>query len=234
MKTIFVVATPIGNLKDISLRALDVLKKVDFILAEDTRKTKRLLKEYKIDKKLISFHQHSDEKKLAYIISLLESGKDLALVSNSGTPCISDPGSKLVCEAIAKVAKIKIVPIPGPSALIAGASVSGFQMNRFLFLGFLPKKKRRKKFINLIAETEFPIIIYESPYRILKTLKDLPKDREIVVCRELTKLYETIYRGKVKEIKEILEKEKLKGEFVIIIGPKLKNKKGRIKNNYEK
>jgi 16S rRNA (cytidine1402-2'-O)-methyltransferase len=227
MATLFVVATPIGNLEDISLRALRILKEVDLILCEDTRVTKKLLDRYQIKKPLLSYHQHSKLQKIDYIISLLKEGKNLALVSDSGTPGISDPGNKLVEEVINRLGeKVKITPIPGASALTCAASVSGFPMDRFLFLGFLPKKKKRREILREILESKYPVIFYESPYRILKTLKEL-KDvmnseqraaNNIVVARELTKKFETIYRGKIDEVIEKIEKNAIKGEFVIIVG----------------
>jgi 16S rRNA (cytidine1402-2'-O)-methyltransferase len=227
MANLYIVATPIGNLEDISLRALRILKEVDLILCEDTRVTKKLLNRYQIQKPLLSYHQHSKLQKIDYIISLLKEGKNLALVSDSGTPGVSDPGNKLVNEVIKWLSdQVKIVPIPGPSALTCAASVSGFPMEKFLFLGFLPKKKKRKEVLREILESKYPVIFYESPYRILKTLKEL-KDimtseqraaKNIVVARELTKKFETIYRGKIDEVIEKIEKSPLKGEFVVIVG----------------
>jgi 16S rRNA (cytidine1402-2'-O)-methyltransferase len=227
MANLYIVATPIGNLEDISLRALRILKEVDLILCEDTRVTKKLLNRYQIQKPLLSYHQHSKLQKIDYIISLLKEGKNLALVSDSGTPGVSDPGNKLVNEVVKWLSdRVKIIPIPGPSALTCAASVSGFPMEKFLFLGFLPKKKKRKEVLREILESKYPVIFYESPYRILKTLKEL-KDimtseqraaKNIVVTRELTKKFETIYRGKIDEVIEKIEKSPLKGEFVVIVG----------------
>jgi len=221
MGNLFVVATPIGNLEDISQRALSVLKEVDFILCEDTRVTKKLLNYYQIKTPTLSYHQHSKIKKINFIIGLLEKEKNLALVCDAGTPGISDPGNKLIKEILKKLNdKIKIVPIPGPSALILAASVSGFPMDRFLFLGFPPVKKKRKKFFETIMASKYPVIFYESPYRILKTLEELSflvPEREIVVCKELTKKFEKIFRGKVKEVVEKLKEVEIKGEFVIIL-----------------
>ena len=221
MSTLYIIATPIGNLKDISLRALSVLKEVDLILCEDTRVTKKLLAHYQIKTPTLSYHQHSKLKKTEYIIQLLKKGKNLALVSDAGTPGISDPGNLLVKEAIERLGeKIKVVPIPGACALTCAASICGFPMDKFLFLGFLPTKRKRKKFFEEIANSKYPVIFYESPYRILKTLKELSaflNEREIVVCRELTKKFETIYRGKINEVIKKLEKDKIKGEFTIII-----------------
>jgi 16S rRNA (cytidine1402-2'-O)-methyltransferase len=222
MANLYIVATPIGNLEDISLRALRILKEVDLILCEDTRITKKLLDRYQIKKPLLSYHQHSKLQKIDYIISLLKEGKNLALVSDSGTPGVSDPGNKLVNEVVKWLSdRVKIVPIPGPSALTCAASISGFPMDRFLFLGFLPKKKKRKEILKEILESKYPVIFYESPYRIIKTLKELGsmnKELEIVVARELTKKFETIYRGKIEEVIKKIEIGPIKGEFVIVVG----------------
>jgi 16S rRNA (cytidine1402-2'-O)-methyltransferase len=221
MANLYIVATPIGNLEDITLRALEVLKKVDLILCEDTRVTKKLLDRYQIKKPLLSYHQHSKIQKIDYIISLLKERKNLALVSDAGTPGISDPGGKLVNEVMKWLSdQVKIVPIPGPSALTCAVSISGFPMDKFLFFGFLPKKKKRKKILKEIANFNYPVIFYESPYRILKTLeelKEINRELKIVVVKELTKKFETIYRGKIEEVIEKIEKDKLKGEFVVII-----------------
>jgi 16S rRNA (cytidine1402-2'-O)-methyltransferase len=221
MATLYIVATPIGNLHDISLRALEILKMVDLILCEDTRVTKKLLDHYGIKKPLLSYHQHSELKKSEHIIHFLREGRDLALVSDAGTPGISDPGGKLVEEAIKLLSdKVKIVPIPGSSAVTAAASISGFAMDRFIFMGFPPAKKKRKKFFEEVINSKYPVIFYESPYRIIKTLRDLSSfnaHRKIVVCRELTKKFETVYRGEIEEVIKQIEKDKIKGEFVIIV-----------------
>ena len=227
MANLYIVATPIGNLEDISLRALRILKEVDLILCEDTRVTKKLLDRYQIKKPLLSYHQHSKLQKVDYIISFLKEGKNLALVSDSGTPGVSDPGNKLVKEVIEKLGdEVKIIPIPGPSALTCAASVSGFPMDRFLFLGFLPKKKKRKEILKEIVKSKYPVIFYESPYRILRTLKELRDAmnseqrvaNNILVAKELTKKFETIYRGKIDEVIKEIEKNTIKGEFVVIFG----------------
>jgi len=223
MGTLFIVATPIGNLKDIGLRALETLKEVDLILCEDTRKTKNLLDVYGIKTSLLSYHQHSKIKKINEIIGYLEEGKNLALVSDAGTPGISDPGNFLISQLVGFFPQQNVSVIPGPSALAAAASVSGFPMDKFLFLGFPPVKKRRKKFFEEIARSDYPAIFYESPYRIIKTLTELNsvlielnEEREVVVCRELTKKFETIYRGKINEVVEKIKKE-TRGEFVVIV-----------------
>jgi len=221
MVTLYIIGTPIGNLKDITLRALEVLKEVDLILCEDTRVTKKLLEHCQIKKPLLSYHQHSKLKKVNYILELLKQGKNLALVSDAGTPGISDPGNLLVYEAIERLReKVEIIPIPGPSAATAAASISGFPMDKFLFLGFPPAKRKRKKFFQEVIGSKYPVIFYESPYRIIKTLKELSSfisDREVVVCRELTKKFETIYRGEIEEVIKEIEKDIIKGEFVIIV-----------------
>jgi len=218
--TLYVVATPIGNLEDVTLRALRVLKEVDLILAEDTRKTKILLNKYEINTPAISFHQYTKVKKINYLISQLKSGKNLALVSEAGTPGISDPGGKLISE-ISKLSEVRIIPIPGPNAAITALSVSGFPADKFLYLGFLPKKKGRKKLIEnlklIIENYEYTMVFYESPYRIFKTLKELLitlGDREVTICRELTKKFETLYQGKISQV---IPKIKEKGEFVIVL-----------------
>ncbi len=223
MAILYIVATPIGNLKDITLRAIETLKEVDFVLAEDTRVTAKLLNYYQVKKPLISYFQHSKLSKVEYVLGLLARGKNLALVSDAGTPGINDPGGKLVEEVVKKFGdKIQIAPIPGPNAIITALSVSGFNADRFLFLGYPPHKKGRKKFFAEIAKSDYPAVFYESPYRILKTLNELNefeelKNREIMVGRELTKKFETVYRGKVGEMAEKIRPEEVKGEFVVVI-----------------
>ncbi len=220
MPKLYIVATPIGNLKDISIRALHALDEVDLILCEDTRKSKKLLDHYNIQKPIESYHQHSNIKKIEYIKDLLKQGKNLALISDSGTPGISDPGNKLISILASELMnQIEIIPIPGPSAVTAVASICGFPMDKFIFLGFPPHKKGRQKFFKEVTEYKYPVIIYESPYRILKTLKELNNfgNFDIVVGRELTKKFETIYRGKISEI---IDKIVPKGEFVIVIWKK--------------
>jgi len=221
MSKLYIVATPIGNLDDISLRALKVLKEVDFILCEDTRVTGRLLANFDIGTPTISYHQHSKISKVDQIIGLLEEGKDLALVTDAGTPGVSDPGNKLVEEIIKNLeAQVEIIPIPGPCALIAGASVSGIGMDKFVFMGFPPAKRKRKKFFEEVIGYNHPVILYESPYRVTKTLEELKSfnsDLNIIVCRELTKKFETIYRGNIDKVIKDIKNDKVKGEFVIII-----------------
>lgn len=219
---LFVVATPIGNLKDITLRALDALKDADIIACEDTRITRRLLLEYNISTQVISYHQHSKLKRINEIIDFLTAGKNVALVSDAGTPAISDPGGKLVEQILQ--AGIRVVPLPGPSAVIALLSASGLASDNFEFLGFLPHKKGREKIFKKIAEENKTIVFYESVHRILKTLNSLKegldRERQVVVGRELTKHFEEIKRGNIQEIFSYYESnpEKIKGEFVVAIG----------------
>ena len=228
MSTLYIVSTPIGNLEDLTFRALRVLKGVDLILCEDTRVTKKLLDHYQIKTPTLSYYQHSKLKKVEYIIQLLRKGKNLALVSDAGTPGISDPGNKLVNAIITSPGFVtKIVPIPGPSAVTAAASISGFPMDKFIFMGFPPVKKKRKKFFEEIVNSKHSVIFYESPYRIIRTLNELKfaqiraqireNSREVVVCRELTKKFETIYRGKIEEVIKEIEQGEIKGEFVVIV-----------------
>jgi len=224
MANLFIVATPIGNLEDISLRALRVLKEVDIILCEDTRVTRKLLSRYNIKTPVLSYHQHSQLKKVNYIADLLEKGKNLALVSDSGTPGISDPGNKLIDFLTRNNINLMIIPIPGCSALITAASISGFPMDRFTFLGFPPHKKKRNKFFEELLEIEHPVVFYESPHRIIKTLEEVSNksqefnlNPQVIVCRELTKKFETIYRGTIEEVITKIKDDKIKGEFTVII-----------------
>ncbi|MBL7053896.1 16S rRNA (cytidine(1402)-2'-O)-methyltransferase [Patescibacteria group bacterium] len=223
---LYIVATPIGNLNDISFRAIEVLKKVDLILCEDTRRTSKLLFFYKINTKVLSYHQHSKIKKINYILELLED-KTLALVCDAGTPGISDPGNKLVNLAIAKINKLEVVPIPGPSSVTACLSVSGFPCDKFLFLGFCPKKKHRQLFFQNIVDSKQTIVFFESVHRIIKTLNNLNdiselSARQIMVAREITKKFEKIYRGTIKQVLlECSNDSKInKGEIVIAISSK--------------
>ncbi|MBI2038488.1 MAG: 16S rRNA (cytidine(1402)-2'-O)-methyltransferase [Candidatus Nealsonbacteria bacterium] len=221
MANLYVVATPIGNLGDITFRAIETLKSVDLILCEDTRITQKLLSHYGIKTPTLSYHQHSKLNKVEFILDILRRGKDLALVSDAGTPGVSDPGNKLVEKVVELLGNsVNIEPIPGPSAVTASASISGFPVDRFLFLGFPPIKNKRKKFFEEVAASKYSVIFYESPYRILKTLKELIsliKGRDIVVCRELTKKFETIYRGNIEEVAKKIETGKIKGEFAVIV-----------------
>jgi len=223
---LYIVATPIGNLEDISLRALRILREVDLILCEDTRITSRLLSRHQIKAALSSYHAHSKEKQTRRIFDLLGQGKNVALVTDAGTPGVSDPGAKLINQLISSHPNVEIVCVPGPSALTAAASLSSFPTNRFLFLGFLPRKKGKKKLLASLAENKGTIIFYESPYRIKKTLLELQgilQDRKIEVFRELTKKFETVYRGSIQDVLAGLD-NRVRGEIVVIIGPALRKK----------
>lgn len=217
---LYIVATPIGNLEDITLRALRVLKEADLILAEDTRVTNKLLKHYEIENNILSYHQHSSYDRKLQILNELLSGKKIALVTDAGTPGISDPGNELIDFIYQNSDSIKIIPVPGPSALTAALSISGFRTDKFVFLGFLPKKGN-SSFFKWLKESGFTFAFYESPNRILKTLESLlvafGEGKRIVVAREMTKVYETIYRGKIAEVKEKLSGDKLRGEIVVVV-----------------
>ncbi len=216
---LYIVATPIGNLGDITLRAIETLKDVDFILCEDTRVTKNLLDHYEISKPLISYHQHTEGKKIKEIVGLLQDGKNLALVTDAGTPGISDPGGLLIEQVVKSQEQVEIVPIPGASAVIAALSISGFPTDRFTFMGFPPHKNKRQKYFKEVAVCENTVVFYESGHRIKKCLQELKENldpnRKIMVCRELTKKFETIYRGTIGEVSEKMQDER--GEFVVVV-----------------
>lgn len=224
MSDFYVVATPIGNLGDIGERAINTLRDVDLILCEDTRVTKKLLDHYDIKTKTQSYHQHSKLSKVEQIKDLIKQGKNIALVSDAGTPGISDPGGKLINELVKEFGDgIKIVPIPGASAVTALLSVSGLPADKFVFMGFPPHKKGRQKFFKELAEQKYTTVIYESTHRILKTLDELASaigERPIVAGRELTKKFETIYYGTASEVKDQIEQSSSKGEFVIAVSAK--------------
>jgi 16S rRNA (cytidine1402-2'-O)-methyltransferase len=223
MSKFYVVATPIGNMGDITLRALEVLKNVDIVLCEDTRQTKKLLDKYAISKPMMSYHAQSKLSKIEKIFELLEGGKDMALVSDAGTPGISDPGALLVSQITARQdLAVGIVPIPGPSAVIAALSASGLPTHQFTFLGFLPHKKGRETLFKEISQAERTYVFYESPHRILKTLKALEKfcgDKNICLAREITKIHEEFKIGKASELLENIKNNpnSSRGEFVVII-----------------
>ena len=222
---LYIVATPIGNLEDITLRAISVLTNADLILAEDTRVTKVLLERYNIKKDLLSYHEHSGLKKLDRIVELLKNGNNLALVTDAGTPGISDPGNYLIKEVLKEIPDLKIVPIPGPNAAIAALSISGFYSDEFVFLGFPPHKKGRQTFFRKVGATPATVVFYESKHRIIKTLEDLKSkallgDRQLMVARELTKQFETIYLGRVNDVLGELSKGNILGEFVVVINRK--------------
>jgi len=226
--TLYIIATPIGNLGDITFRAVEVLKGADLVLCEDTRVARGLLAHFDIDKPLLSYHQHSDLHKTDQILGLLKESKVLALISDAGTPGISDPGNQLV-EAVVKNLGdvVKVVPIPGANAAISALSVSGFATDRFVFLGFPPAKNKRKKYFQELLASENTAVFYESNFRILKTLGEIDqlnpdKRRRIAVFRELTKLFETAYRGTIAEVIEKVKNDPQKGEFVVVLEGKTK------------
>lgn len=215
---LYIVATPIGNLEDMTFRAVRTLKEVNYIFAEDTRVTRKLLNQYEIENTVYRYDEHTKMHQIANIINLLKEGKEIALVTDAGTPCISDPGYELVDAAHNE--GIRVVPIPGASALTAAASAAGITMRRFCFEGFLPKKKGRQTLLKALAEEERTIVIYESPFRIEKTLRDIEQFmgvKEVVIIREITKIYEEILRGTTTELIERLAKNPIKGEIVLLI-----------------
>ena len=219
MNTLYIVATPIGNLEDVTLRSLSVLKKVDLVLAEDTRVTRRLFSRYDIKTPLESYHHHSSDSKLNKILLLLKEGKDIALVSDAGTPGVSDPGNKLVQAVTEELPDVAIVPIPGASAVTALVSVAGIPTDSFLFLGFMPQKKRNKFFEEIIHSLH-PVIFFDSPHRIQRTLQELSEKDEslhVVIGRELTKKFEEIIRGPLDLVAKNLQNKEMKGEFVILV-----------------
>jgi len=224
--TLYIVSTPIGNREDITLRALRILKEVDLIAAEDTRHTGLLLRHYGIQRPLTSYFEENELKKRDFILSKLKQGDRIALVSDAGTPGISDPGFRLIQLAIEN--QIPVIPIPGPSAVIAALSVSGLPTDSFLFKGFLPHKiKKRRDLLKELEDVRETLIFYESPHRISETLRDIYEvlgDREIVLTRELTKIYEEVLRGKVTEIQNQIGGRKLKGEITVVISGKTRKK----------
>ncbi len=218
---LYIVSTPIGNLSDITFRAIDTLKSVDFIACEDTRVTGNLLKHFEITKELFSLNAVSESHKLKIVVDRILNGKTAALVSDSGTPTISDPGSRLISESIKN--GIEVISIPGPSALVSALSISGLPTNSVVFEGFLPQKKGRQKKLSQLSAEERTIVLYESVYRIEKLIKELNEhmpERYVVVCRELTKKFEECWRGFPSELLESLKDRTIKGEFVVIIAPK--------------
>lgn len=222
-------ATPIGNLSDMSPRAIEILKEVDIIAAEDTRRTSKLLNHFEIDTKMISYHEHNEKKRAEELIKKIKNGMNLALVSDAGTPGISDPGYEIIKSAVKN--QIEVIPIPGPNAALLALTASGMDMSSFVFLGFIPRKgKERNKFLKSIQKEEKTSIIYESPYRVLDTLKELKKfmeNRKIALIRELTKVHEEKIYGTAAELVNILETRKIKGEIVLVIeGRKMEEKEG--------
>lgn len=222
MSKFYVVATPIGNMGDITLRAIETLKSVDLILCEDTRETKKILNKYGINKETMSYHAQSKLAKVDKIFELLEAGKDLALVSDAGTPGISDPGAMLVSQILARQNLATVIPIPGASAVITALSASGLPTHEFTFLGFLPHKKGRETLFKEIASAKRTMAFYESPHRILKTLESLVKfcpEKKVCVARELTKIYEEFKTGTPAEVFEYFTKnsDKQRGEFTVMV-----------------
>ncbi|MDO8558505.1 MAG: 16S rRNA (cytidine(1402)-2'-O)-methyltransferase [bacterium] len=223
MPTLYIIATPIGNLEDMTLRALRILKEVDTLFCEDTRVTGKLLAHFGISKPLLSLRERVQDKAIEKAIALLQDGKDIAYATDAGTPGISDPGGKLVAQVVRALGStVTISPVPGPSALIAASSIAGTPLDRFLFMGFPPHKKKRKKFFEEIVLAQYPVIFYESPHRIIRSLRELKEAdnkkqvTKVIVCRELTKKFETVYRGTFDEILPEIEKNP-RGEFVIIV-----------------
>ena len=217
--TLYICGTPIGNLEDITLRALNVLKKVDLIAAEDTRHTKKLLSHYQINTPVTSYYEYNKFKKAPYLIEKIRNGQKIALVSDAGMPGISDPGYFIVNLALKN--DIKVIPIPGVSAVITALVVSGLPSEHFIFEGFLPRKcTERKKYFGKIESENRTLIFYETPHRLKKTLRDMLKiwgDRRIVIARELTKKYEEVLRGEISEILKVLEDREIKGEITLIV-----------------
>lgn len=217
---LYVVATPIGNMADITLRAIQTLKDVSLIAAEDTRHTKRLLDHYGIRKHAISFHEHNEDRKTVEVIDRLRRGESIALVSNAGTPTLSDPGYRLIKEAAEN--NIRVIPIPGASAALASLSVSGLPTDAYVFMGFLPRKRgKRIKILNQLAQERKTIILYESPRRVITLIQDLVEtlgDRQGVLSREITKKYEEFIRGPLTEILNILEqRDEVRGECTLVV-----------------
>jgi len=216
---LYLVSTPIGNLEDITLRALRILKEVSLIAAEDTRQTRKLLSHYKISTDITSFNDLNKEYRSKQLVELMKEGKDIAIVSDAGTPGISDPGFYLVRDCVR--AGIKIVPVPGPTAMISALVCSGLPTDRFAFYGFIPKKEGQKEsFLKDIAQREETIVFYESPYRILKTLEAMARllpGHQVVIGRELTKLFEEFVRGTPSEVLAHFRAKTIKGEFVVMV-----------------
>jgi 16S rRNA (cytidine1402-2'-O)-methyltransferase len=221
---LYICATPIGNLEDVSIRLLKTLRSVDLIACEDTRQTIKLLNKYKIKKKMISYHEYSDPKREDYIVDLLLQGKKIALLSDAGMPGISDPGEKLLQKVLSQPVEIEI--IPGPSAAISALAISGLDMGAFIFEGFLPRQAgKRKEMLKKNLEESRTLIYYETPHRLLKTLYELQElldsNRKVVVVRELTKKHQEIIRGNIDEIVERFKEGEPRGEICLLIGGKV-------------
>lgn len=223
MSTLYIVATPIGNLQDLSPRAVEVMKSVDYIACEDTRTSGNLLQHFGIDKPTFSFHQHNEHRKVGHLMNILDANQDVALISDAGMPGISDPG--FLAARAAKQGGHAVTVIPGPDAATTALVASGLPSDRYVFEGFLPHKKGRQKRLGELAEEERTIVIYESPNRLMKLLGELEEhfeaDRLAAVARELTKKFEEVIRGTIKELKkEFEERDSIKGEIVVIISGK--------------
>ncbi|MEJ2398043.1 MAG: 16S rRNA (cytidine(1402)-2'-O)-methyltransferase [Gammaproteobacteria bacterium] len=218
--SLYIVSTPIGNLGDITIRALETLKEADFIACEDTRVTGFLLNQFQIKKELVSLNANNESKKADYILDRIEKGENCALVSDAGTPAISDPGIRLISAAVKR--GISIITIPGPSAVTAALTLSGLPTDSFIFEGFIPQKKGRQKKLKELSGEKRTIVVYESVYRIEKLINELNEfmpERLIVVCREITKKFEEVWRGYPRDILDTLNERTIKGEFVIVIAP---------------
>jgi 16S rRNA (cytidine1402-2'-O)-methyltransferase len=219
---LYIVPSPIGNLTDITFRAIEILKSVDLVLAEDTRTSGKLLRYYQIDKPTSAYHQHNEHKVVDHLVQQLASGKTMALITDAGTPGVSDPGFLLVRACIQN--NIKVECLPGATAFVPALVNSGLPMNRFCFEGFLPLKKGRQTFLKKMAEEERTMVFYESPMRLVKTLKDFIEyfgaERECCVCRELTKIYEENKRGSLQEVHDYFSSKQVKGEIVIVVAGK--------------
>lgn len=227
---LYICGTPIGNLEDITLRALKILKKVKLIAAEDTRHTKKLLNHYQINTKVTSYYEYNKFKKAPYLLEILKNGQDIALVSDAGMPGISDPGYILINLTLKN--NIKIIPVPGVSALITALVVSGLPTDKFVFEGFLPRKiKERKRYYKSIENEERTIIFYETPHRLKKALKDMLDvwgERKIVIARELTKMYEEIIRGNLSQVITEINTKEIKGEITLVVQGGIKKKENDI------
>ncbi len=219
---LYIVATPIGNLGDMTFRAVETLKSVDLVAAENTNTAKKLFTKFDIHTPLTSFHAHTNERKEDELVKKMKEGKSIALISEAGTPGISDPGFILVRKAVE--AEITVIPIPGASAVISALSASGLPTDKFIYLGFLPLKKGKKKLLENLREEKKTVVFYESPHRIVKTISELSEvlgsERKIVLAREITKLHEEFFRGTLAEAVEFLNSKKVRGEFTVVLGGK--------------
>jgi 16S rRNA (cytidine1402-2'-O)-methyltransferase len=226
--TLYIVATPIGNLQDITLRAIDVLRTVDAVFCEDTRVTRKLMERLDITTRLFAYHQHSDERTVNGIADSLAHGMSVALVSDAGTPGINDPGGRLIEQLLSRMPELRVVPIPGPNAAAAALSVSGFPADRYQYWGFIPHKKGRQTFFRELAQCPDTVVFYESKHRIAKTLDGIEAafaaagtpERPLMLARELTKQFETLYRGPVASVRAALAVGESLGEFVVVVGPR--------------